>query len=158
MEEDSEKRSGDDDDKNRRKSCGKKQELTREWCPQRRSARAERVEVQASAVLQAENTSEEKERESLYVCQSLWIPVSASLLVNFAPVGYLCGGEKSADFVYQAGWRPSALCCCALVILGACLREPDNKIWAPLGQIWQKLTSPLTWSQWGDPQSRLSEE
>lgn len=56
-------------------------------------------------MVHAENTSERDvgKKESLYVCQSVRIPVSASLLVNFAPVGHLCYGEQSVDFVYQAG-------------------------------------------------------
>lgn len=58
----------------------------------------------------------QRERECLYVCQSVWIPVSASLLVNFAPVGYLCGRERSADFVYQARWRLPALRSCVLLL------------------------------------------
>lgn len=83
----------------------------------------------------------EKVKDRELVCLPwVQIPVSASLLVNFAPVGFMCGREKSADFVYQEGWQLSALCCCALVILGACLRQSDNKIWDPLGQSSLKLT------------------
>lgn len=72
-------------------------------------------------------------------CEILYLPACLWTLHLLEPTHR----EKSADFVYQAGWRSSALCCCALVTLRACLQEPDDMIWAPLGQGSQKLTSPL---------------
>ena len=78
-------------------------------------------------------------------------PCLPALQVNFAPVGYLCDNERAPTvFTRRGDGRPPSVRC-ALVIPRARLREPDNKIWAPLGRSWQKLTSPLT--QWCDPKS-----
>lgn len=85
-----------------------------------------------------------KERNTLYVCQSVWIPVSASLHVNFAPVGFRCYREESWLCLPGGVTAPPPLSSCAHVILGACLWEPDNKIWAPLGWSLQKLSSAAT--------------
>lgn len=98
-----------------KKKLRQEAELTQEWCPEQGNTRAQRVELQGTVAAQAEK-HRERERECLYVCQSVWIPVSASLLVNFAPVGYLCGRERSADFVYQARWRLPALRSCVLLL------------------------------------------
>lgn len=85
-----------------------------------------------------------KERKTLYVCQSVWILVSASLHVNFAPVGFLCCREESWLCLPGGVTVRLPLSSCAHVILGACLWEPDNKIWAPLGRSLQKLSSAAT--------------
>lgn len=134
------------------KELWKEADMTREWCPEQWNTRAQRVDVQGHCCGSGWKYMREWERDirgraCLFAnqCEFLYLPVlyCIVLLVNFAPVGYLCGREKSADFVYHAGWWLSALCCCALVILRVCLREPD-KIWASLGQSMQKLTLPLT--------------
>lgn len=50
--------------------------------------------------------------------------------------------------------RGDGRCCCALVFLGACPQEPDNKIWAPLDQSSQR-PDVSGGSQWCDPQYLL---
>ena len=105
---------------------------------------------------QPENTrgSDMKEDEgaSWYVCQSGWIPASASTAGELCTCWVSVWQRERAPAVFTRrvdARLPSVRC--ALVIPRTCLREPDNKIWAPLGRSWQKLTSPPT--QWCDPKS-----
>lgn len=128
---------GDDDDKNRKKSCREKHER----CPEQWNTSAQRVEQQGAAVVQAENTSERRKGEEEFVCLPIRVDScicqrACELRTCWASVWHR---RELTWFTGQGDGRPPP-CRCPHVVLGARLWEPDNKIWAPLGQSLWKWT------------------
>lgn len=160
----SKERRRDDGDKNRKRRWGKKQELTREWSPEQWNTRARRVELRGTAPVQAENTSErgmkkkKKKTETLNVCQSVWNPVSASLPVNFAPVGAVAQRKRVLTLFTRRGdsRSPSA----AVLLLSSGHVYKSQMIWSELRRVRARRNWLHHWcqrrSRWCDPHSPSS--